>query len=217
MGTLVELEPPAPRLGEALRVRFGVTLTLEEAEHAMAAEIAYYRAHMLAAADAPGVDRLRAGATAALRSALPADPRLDHASTGELTQALLAALRFRPFADAVPALRAARKRGLRLVVVSNWDASLREMLARVGLAPRVDGVIASAAVGAAKPDSAIFAAALELARVAPEEAVHVGDSLAEDVAGARAAGLAAIWLNRDGQDVPPGVASVRRLDELLAD
>jgi putative hydrolase of the HAD superfamily len=217
MGTLVRLEPPAPLLREALSERFGVTLAPEAAERAMAAEIAYYRAHMLAAADADGVDRLRAGATTALRSALTPNSRLDRVPLVELTQALLAALRFTPFADALPALQHARRRGLSVVVVSNWDASLPEVLDRAGLAEHLDGVVASAAVGAAKPDPAIFTAALELLGVAAGEAVHVGDNVSEDVAGAQAAGVPAIWLTRDGADPPPGVLCVQRLDELFRD
>ena len=80
-----------------------------------------------------------------------------------LTDALLAALRFRAYPDAAPALRELRALGLRLVVVSNWDASLHERLHETGLAPLVDGAVASAELGHAKPDRAIFEHALELA------------------------------------------------------
>ena len=69
-------------------------------------------------------------------------------------------------------------------MVSNWDVSLHELLAETGLAPLVDGAVASAEVGAAKPDPAIFARALALAGAAPEDAWHVGDSLEADVEGA---------------------------------
>ena len=58
---------------------------------------------------------------------------------------------------------------MRLVVVSNWDVSLHERLAETGLAPLVDGAVASAEVGAAKPDRAIFAHALG-SRAAPRPA-----------------------------------------------
>ena len=52
------------------------------------------------------------------------------------------------------------------MVVSNWDVSLHERLAETGLAPLVDGAVASAELGAAKPDPAIFARGLELAGAA---------------------------------------------------
>ena len=118
------------------------------------------------------------------------------------------------FDDAREALQAARQHGLRVVVVSNWDSSLAQVLERVGLADVIDGVVSSAAVGAAKPDPAIFEAALALARVAAGEALHVGDSLEHDIAGARAAGIAAVWLNRDGAAAPTGVRAVGSLREL---
>ena len=62
-------------------------------------------------------------------------------------------------------LRELRRRGIRLVVVSNWDVSLHERLAETGLAPLLDGAVASAELGAAKPDPAIFARGLEIAGV----------------------------------------------------
>ena len=56
------------------------------------------------------------------------------------------------------ARRAGARAGLRLVVVSNWDVSLHEVLARTGLTPLLDGAVTSAEVGAAKPDPAPAAA-----------------------------------------------------------
>ena len=74
-------------------------------------------------------------------------------------------------------------------------------------------MVSSAAVGAAKPDPAIFTAALERAGARPEDAVHVGDSLEKDVAGARAAGIRPVLLCRDG-DPPGGVEAIGTLSEL---
>jgi putative hydrolase of the HAD superfamily len=198
MGTLVRLDPPGPRLRRELAGRFGLTLSPEETERAMAAEITYYRRHMHAAADPAGVGALRLRAAAALRAGLPEAPGLAAVSDGELAQALLASLHFTAYPDTIAALDAARKRGLRLVVVSNWDSSLPEVLDRIGVGTRVDGVLTSAASGAVKPDPAIFVSALAVAGVPPSAAVHVGDSLTEDVAGAQAADIRAIWLDRTG-------------------
>ena len=126
--------------------------------------------------------------------------------------ALLAALRFFAYPDSAPTLRALRERGIRLVVVSNWDFSLHERLAETGLTPLIDGALASAEVGSAKPDGAIFRAALQLAGTAAEETWHVGDTPAADVEGARAAGITPILIARDG-DSPAG--AVRSLAELI--
>ena len=87
------------------------------------------------------------------------------------------------------ALARLRAGGARLAVVSNWDVSLHDVLERTGLRGLVDAVVISAELGAAKPDPAIFRAALERLGATAAEAMHVGDSMEADVAGARAAGL----------------------------
>lgn len=213
MGTLVALSPPAPHFRRELQRRCAVTISAGEAERALAAEIAYYRAHMQAGRDPGSVAALRRRCADALRAALPA--RLRDLDLDLMTETLLASLRFDAFPDARPALQRARARGERVIVLSNWDASLPEILARVGLRGLVDGVVSSAAAGARKPDAAIFARALELAGVSAAQAVHVGDSLEEDVAGGVAAGVAVLWLNRTGRPVPAGVTSVASLAELV--
>ena len=83
-------------------------------------------------------------------------------------------------------------------MVSNWDCSLADWLEPLGLLEHVDGVVTSADVGAAKPDAAMFERALALAGVEPAEAVHVGDSVENDVEGARAVGIRAVLVARDG-------------------
>jgi len=106
-----------------------------------------------------------------------------------------------------------RARGHRLVVASNWDCSLPDWLGPTGLLEHVDGVVTSADAGAAKPDPAVFRRALALAGVDGGGAVHVGDSLDNDVAGARAVGIRAILVQRAGEP-PDGVEAVRSLTEL---
>jgi putative hydrolase of the HAD superfamily len=128
----------------------------------------------------------------------------------------LEALRFRAYPEVPRTLEALRRRGIRLVVVSNWDVSLHERLAELRLAPLLDGALASAEFGAAKPDPSIFAAALELAGAAPEEAWHAGDSPEAAVGGALAAGVTPVLVARDGQPAPPGVKRIVALDGLLS-
>jgi putative hydrolase of the HAD superfamily len=211
LGTLLELEPPAPRLQTELAERFGLRITETDAQRAIAAEIAYYRAHLDEGRDPVALAALRSRCAEALREALPDDERVAAIDNAALTGALLAALRFEPFADVRPALAAARAAGRRLVVVSNWDVSLDDVLDRLGLAPMLDGVVTSAAVGVRKPSPEIFEHALALAGVTAHDAVHVGDSLAEDVAGARAAGIEAVLIKRDGAPGPSGVRTVTTL------
>jgi len=209
LGTLLTFEPPAPYLRTALRERLGVEVTEEVAAAAIRAEITYYRAHLHEGHDATSLEDLRRRAAEAMRPVLRVD--------GDLVAPLLDSLRFVAYPDVAPALRALRTLSLRLVVVSNWDVSLHERLAETGLAPLVDGAVASAEFGRAKPDRAIFDHALSLAGAAPHEALHAGDSPDADVEGALAAGLRAVLVARDGEvAAPEGVPVVRSLAELPA-
>jgi putative hydrolase of the HAD superfamily len=212
LGTLISFEPPAPRLRRALAERLAAEVSEETAEAAIRAEIVYYRAHLHEGRDAASLADLRRRCAEAMRPALGG---LD-APAEALTAALLDALRFFAYPDAAPALRELRAAGIRAVVVSNWDASLHERLHETGLAPLLDGALASAEVGAAKPERAIFAAALTLAGVEADEAWHVGDTIAADVEGALAAGVTPVLIARDGRpSAPAGVPVVGSLAELI--
>ena len=209
LGTIVELERPWPHLVEELAAR-GVVVREEDARAAMLAEMAYYRAHHDEASTWPALRDLRRRCAAVieenLRTALPLDA---------VEAALLGAVRFRPYPEVPDALARLRARGARLAVVSNWDVSLHDVLERTGLRSLVDAVVISAELGAAKPDPAIFRAALARLGAAPGDALHVGDSVEHDVAGARAAGIEAVLVARDGAEAPDGVRAVASLDELL--
>src|SRR4051812_13653435 len=130
LGTLVSMERPAPHLREELVRRTGVDVGEEAAERAVRAEIAYYLDHQLEGSDPAALSDLRDRCAEAVRGSLGMEA-LDRATARE---AMLAALRFAAFPDAPATLRALRERGLRLVVASNWDCSLPEVLDRVGLA-----------------------------------------------------------------------------------
>jgi putative hydrolase of the HAD superfamily len=217
LGTLVELEAPVEPLRRELRERCGLDVSEAEARAALRAEIAFYRAHHDDASDRERLVDLRRRATEALRDALP--PAAVSVPLASLTAALLAALRFRSFDEVPEVLRAARRAGTRLVVVSNWDVSLHDVLDETGLAPLVDGVVTSAELGSAKPDGAIFARGLELAGVAADAALHVGDSVEHDVAGALAAGIEPLLVARGDARAaaapPAGVRTIPTLRPLL--
>jgi putative hydrolase of the HAD superfamily len=194
LGTLVGLEPPWPPFVAELRARHGIEVDLEHAVAALRAEMSYYRDHCQEARDSGSLLRLRRRCAEIVGEHLGgAVARL---GLDALTETLLAALRFRAYPDVRPALDALRERGVKLVVVSNWDVSLHDVLALTGLAPLLDGVLTSAEFGAGKPGPAIFEAALARAGATPAQALHVGDSLEEDVSGARAAGIEPLLLTR---------------------
>jgi 2-haloalkanoic acid dehalogenase type II len=184
LGTLVDLEPPWIHLAEALG-----TDPDDRLVRATRAEMSYYRAHSHEGRDADSLADLRARCAAILSRELGREVSVE---------TMMAAIRFRAFDDAAPALAELRALGLKLVCVSNWDVSLPRVLARCGLDGSLDGVVTSAQAGARKPDPAIFAPALEIAGCSADEAVYVGDTPAEDVEGARAAGIHALLIDRAG-------------------
>jgi len=213
MGTLVGFGDPAPRLRAALRARAGVAVDEDAARAALRAEIAFYRGHLHLGRDARALAALRERCAEAMRPALGSAAA--DVPVARLVTALLEALAFTAYPDSAPALRALRSAGLRLVVVSNWDASLHERLQETGLAPLLDGAVASAELGAAKPDGAIFARGLACAGAPAHAAWHVGDNVEADVEGALAAGIRPVLISRDGRtSPPPGVPVIRRLDAL---
>ena len=213
LGTLVKLDAPWPALARGLAERHDVEVSLEDARRAMLTEMAHYRANCVRAGDPDSLARLRLECAEILRLQLA--PALSGLDAAAIVSTMLDALSFSAYDDAVGALERWRETGLQTVVVSNWDISLHDVLAAIGLRDLLDGVVCSAEVGVSKPASAPFERALELAGVLPEQVVHIGDSVAEDVAGARAAGIEAVLLDRgaSGLEPPAGVRVIASLRE----
>jgi putative hydrolase of the HAD superfamily len=109
--------------------------------------------------------------------------------------------RFTLYEDALPALAALREHGVKIGLISNGSRDLDEFVAHHGL--DADCVVGSRAFGRTKPHPEIFLHALALLDVRPEDAAMIGDSYEDDIEGARALGMKAFLLDRDG----------RRLDE----
>lgn len=121
------------------------------------------------------------------------------------------------YPDVRPCLESLSAR-YRLALVTNGLACLqREKLAASGLAPYFESVTVAGDLGVAKPNPAPFRHALARLGVAPERAAMLGNSLRSDIAGARAAGLRSIWLNRQCEplgDAWPPDAEIETLAEL---
>ena len=209
LGTLVELRDPVPRLRAELQRRTGIDVGQEAAARGFGAEIAYYLDHHMEGRDRASLEDLRDRCAAKMDEALNT-PTI---SRGDVRAAMMESLEFAPFPDVEPTLSELRGRGLKLVIASNWDWSLPQWVERAGLDRLVDGTASSAVVGAAKPAPDVFREALRVAGAAPGEALHVGDSPEGDIEGARAAGLRAILLQRQGEP-PDGVQAIRSLAEL---
>jgi putative hydrolase of the HAD superfamily len=114
------------------------------------------------------------------------------------------------YEDALPALEALRGGGLRIALVSNGQRDLDAFARHHGL--DVDACVGSVAHGRVKPHRSIFEAALEALQATPSTAAMVGDSYADDIEGARALGIRAILLDREG--IHSGEPD--RIDTLLA-
>jgi HAD superfamily hydrolase (TIGR01662 family) len=108
---------------------------------------------------------------------------------------------FSLYEDALPALDELRAAGIRIGLVSNGQRDLAEFVVHHGLASAVDVAVGSKDHGIQKPHPSIFEAALEELEVSAGETAMVGDSLEDDIQGARSLGIRAILLDRD--DIHP--------------
>lgn len=122
------------------------------------------------------------------------------------------------FDDALPTLQRARRLGLQIAVLTNGEeAQQRLKLEALGFAREIDLLICSSILSFGKPDPRAFQEAVDLAGVAPSEAVMVGDSLDIDIRGALAAGLRAVLLDREARHIDIDVARIGSLAELTFD
>ncbi len=143
----------------------------------------------------------------------PAIARLAHEIHTGLVEGAL-----RPYPDVEPVLDHFGHLPCALITNGASDTQ-RDKLRALRLENRFNAVVISADHGIAKPDARVFQMAVEAMGVMSHEALHVGDSLAADVAGAKAAGLTSVWLNRKGakrnDDDPEPHHEIRSLSELI--
>ncbi len=111
-------------------------------------------------------------------------------------------------------LRQLKAQGLELGIISNFDSRLFPVLRGLGIEQFFDTITISSLSQAAKPAPKIFHLALEKHAVDPEDAVHVGDSLKEDVEGATKAGLTSVLIDRSEAEITPRIHRIRSLDQL---
>src|SRR3954454_21387157 len=133
-----------------------------------------------------------------------------HAAAVEMEGAWVHAHHFDLYGDVLPTLDALRAHGLKIGLLSNSARDLDEFVEHHGLV--VDAVLTSRSHGKTKPHETIFMRMLELLGVTAGEAAMVGDTIEDDIEGARAVGMAAVLVDRDGRH--PDVAN--RIDDLRA-
>lgn len=197
-GTLIE---PAERVG-ATYARFaashGASLAPDRLEKAFRRALAGAGAPLFpeaAASEVPALERgwWRRVVRTTLRDADPQHRLTDlEACFRELFAHYAGPAAWRARRGARALLVSLRRRGLATAVVSNFDGRLPGLLAGLGLLDLLDAVLLPARTHAVKPQRRAFAAALEALGVEASEALFVGDDADRDLAGARAAGLAAV-------------------------
>lgn len=118
------------------------------------------------------------------------------------------------FPDAVPVLDRLAD-GYRHAVLSNSSIHNQDRkLRKLGVRDRFEVVLCAVELGVSKPDAGAFLAACEALDLPPAEVVHVGDEPDIDAAGAVAAGLTGVWLDRRGRGGRPELARITALDQL---
>ena len=119
------------------------------------------------------------------------------------------------YPETVGVLMGLKEQGYEIGIISNFDSRLFNVLRGLSIAALFDTITISSLAHAAKPAPKIFQLALDKHAMDPDDAVHVGDSLQDDVEGARRAGLAAVLVSRES-DIrsAASVPAIRTLDGL---
>lgn len=121
------------------------------------------------------------------------------------------------YPDVVPSLERLKREGRIVGLITNFDLRVFKLIDALHLSRLIDSVTVPGVAGAAKPDAAIFDFALARHDLGPRQAIHVGDSIGDDVEGANAAGMKAVLLDRRKRvEPPPGVVAIASLEELPA-
>jgi putative hydrolase of the HAD superfamily len=123
----------------------------------------------------------------------------------------------RLFPDVPGLLAAAEGERLPVALLTNSaQAPTRVKLEALDLVDRFDVVVTTDTLGFGKPDPRVYLEACRLLGAEPDRVLCIGDSIEWDVLGAEAAGLRAVWLDRDGRGTSEPVVAVRGLDEVTA-
>jgi putative hydrolase of the HAD superfamily len=129
-----------------------------------------------------------------------------------------------PRAGAIETLEELQRRGYKRGVISVCSGDVEELWDGTEIAPHVDDVVLSCAVGLSKPDPRIYRLACERLDVRPEECLFVGDGANDELAGAQRVGMRAVCVLPPGRDEPlwpeargwkPTITSLEQVLELV--
>ena len=209
------LAKPGPDLGPEgyarLGARFGLALDPARHDEARREAIETLERHPELAHD----DEVWVAFTERIILGMGGDAGSARACAVEMARAWEHAENFELYEDAIPVLTELRRYDLKLGLVSNTGRDLDVFVAHHAL--DVDAALASRVHGKTKPDPTIFRAALARLEVEPADAAMVGDSLEDDIAGAREVGIRAVLLDRESRypDVEGRITDLRALPAAL--
>jgi putative hydrolase of the HAD superfamily len=209
------LARPGPELGPEGYVRAGERhgLRLDPARYEAARDAAF--AELRLHPELEHDDEIWFRFTERIVREMGGDAEAAYACAVEITRGWERHENFELYDDVPATLAALRDAGFRIGLVSNSARDVREFARHHGL--DVDAGISSFHHGRTKPHASIFRAVLDLLGVEPADAAMVGDTVADDVEGARAVGMHAILLDREAlhPDFEPRIESLRELPPLL--
>ncbi len=124
---------------------------------------------------------------------------------------------YRLYPETLTVLARLRQEGYLVGVISNWDNRLTRILEGLGLMAHVQHVTISAVVGWEKPHREVFDHAINALSVSPSRALHIGDSLREDIQGAAQAGLQPLWVQRPSEHESPNPKALDHAYPVISD
>ena len=207
-GTLIEPDPSVGHVYATVAARHGVVLPPEILNQRF---VAAWRAKRDFAHSRTDWTELVDATFAGLTEVPPSQTFFS-----ELYDEFAAPSAWRIYEDVLPTLKFLHRRGVKLGIISNWDEHLSPLLRMLELDGWFDAIGVSVELGRAKPHREIFQRIAAQLQVGTNSVLHIGDSRAEDVDGARAAGFRALLIRRGTPPVPgEAISALTELEPLL--
>ncbi|MBE5997557.1 MAG: HAD family hydrolase [Lachnospiraceae bacterium] len=124
--------------------------------------------------------------------------------------------RMKPYPEVKEVLERLRRSGIRIGVGTDLTAEIQyRKMETLGIIPSIDFLVTSEEASLEKPTEIFFDQCRKKMRCRAEECLFIGDRIDKDYEGAKQAGMQALWLNREGAEVPEGIEMIRDLTEIF--
>lgn len=121
---------------------------------------------------------------------------------------------FKPYPEVHEVLQFLQSKNIKLAIITNWQRGFKYFCQELNIYNYFNELVVSAEVGYQKPDVDIFKEAVKRFNLEPNEILHVGDSLIEDVQGAKSAGFDVVLLDRTNENVSKDITAITDLQEI---